>query len=176
MNTSLVNKIVFAAALALGLGATAAFAGGKAIKVGDSFPDFAGFKLEGNLPSSLKDKVVIVDFWASWCGPCKESFPALEELHKKYAEKGLVIVAVNVDEKEDAMKDFLKSNPVTFTIVRDATKKLVSTVNIASMPSSFVIGVDGKVSAVHKGFHGNETTKQYAQEIESLLNRNVASK
>ena len=175
MNTSLVKKTVFTAALALGLGVTASFAGGKAIKVGDTFPELAGFKLEGNLPD-LKDKVVIVDFWAPWCGPCKESFPALEALHKKYADKGLVIVAVNVDEKEDAMKDFLKNNPVTFTIVRDATKKLVGTANIASMPSSFVIGVDGKVASVHKGFHGNETAKQYAQEVEGLLSRNVASK
>jgi len=176
MNTLLVKKTILTGALALALGVTSALAGGKAIKVGDSFPDLNGFNLEGNLPADLKDKVVIVDFWASWCGPCKESFPAMEELHQKYGAKGLVIIAVNVDEDAGAMKEFLKSNTASFTIVRDAKKKLVSAANIASMPSSFVIGVDGKVSAIHKGFHGKETSKQYAQEIEALLSHNVASK
>lgn len=176
MNTSLVKKTMLAGALALAFTTVSALAGGKPIKVGDSFPDLAGFNLEGKLPEDLKGKVVIVDFWASWCGPCKESFPAMEELHQKYSDKGVVIVAVNVDEDAGAMKDFLKENKASFTIVRDAGKKLVSAANIASMPSSFVIGADGKVAAVHKGFHGKETAKQYSSEIDGLLGKTVASK
>ncbi|MFO1488513.1 MAG: redoxin family protein [Verrucomicrobiota bacterium] len=154
--------------------ATTAFAGGKGVKVGDAFPDLAGFGLEGKLPDNLKGKVVLVDFWASWCGPCKESFPAMDELQKKYADKGLVIIAVNVDEEVSAMKDFLKDHPATFTIVHDATKKLVGTVNIASMPSSLVIGRDGKVVSVHKGFHGKETLAQYQKEFDELLGATAA--
>jgi len=126
------------------------------------------------LPAELKGKVVLLDFWASWCGPCKESFPVMEELHKKYADKGLVILAVNVDETAAAMKDFLKEHPATFAIVHDATKKLVGTANISSMPSSFVLGTDGKVVAVHKGFHGKDTVKEYETEIEKLLSAVVA--
>ena len=125
-------------ALALGLASANVEAG--QIKVGDSFPDLAKFQLEGKLPEHLDGKVVIVDFWASWCGPCKDSFPAMEELQKTYGDKGLVILAVNLDEEKSAMEDFLKQNKVSFTVVRDASKKLVNAVNISSMPSSFIIG------------------------------------
>jgi cytochrome c biogenesis protein CcmG/thiol:disulfide interchange protein DsbE len=176
MNMSLVRKTIWAGAVALTLCTTSVFAGGKSIKVGDALPDLKTFGLEGALPADLKGKVLVLDFWASWCGPCKESFPALEDLHKKYGTKGLVVLAVNVDEKTADMKDFLKQHPVTFAIVHDATKKLVGTANISSMPTSFVIGTDGKVFSIHKGFHGKDTIKQYETEIEKLLNAEVAKK
>ena len=176
MNTSLINKITLAGALALTLCAATAFAGGKGIKVGDPFPDLAGFNLEGKLPADLKGKVVLVDFWASWCGPCKESFPAMEDLYQRYGDKGLVIVAVNVDETAGAMSDFLKEHKASFTILRDASKKLVSAANIPSMPSSFIVGPDGKVVSAHKGFHGKDTVKEYTDEIEGLLNKPVSNK
>ena len=117
-----------------------------------------------------------LDFWASWCGPCKESFPVMEDLHKKYGEKGFVILAVNVDENAAAMKDFLKEHAASFTIVHDATKKLVGTANISSMPTSFMLDKEGKIAAIHKGFHGKDTVKQYEAEIEKLLGTEVAKK
>jgi thiol-disulfide isomerase/thioredoxin len=172
---SLVKSTLLAGALALGIFSTTAFAGGKGIKVGDSFPELTTFGLEGKLPADIKGKVVVLDFWASWCGPCKESFPAMNDLQKKYADKGLVILAVNVDEKAESMKDFLKENSASFTIVHDATKKLVGTANISSMPTSFVLGKDGKVVAIHKGFHGKDTVKQYETEIEKLLGADVVA-
>jgi len=141
------------------------------IKVGDTFPALAGFKLEGKLPDTLKDKVVMIDFWASWCDPCKESFPAMEELHKTYGPKGLVIVAINVDENRPDMEEFLKKNAGTFAIVRDAAQKLVDKAGIATMPTSFLIDREGKVRFVHAGFRGDETKKKYKQEIESLLGK-----
>jgi thiol-disulfide isomerase/thioredoxin len=152
-------------ALIAGL-ATSAFAG---MKVGDTFPELAGFKLEGALPD-LKGKIVIVDFWASWCGPCKESFPAMNELQKKYGDK-LVIIAVNVDESAPDKEAFLKENTADFTIVRDAKQKLVDQVEIGTMPSSFVLGRDGKVQFVHSGYFGGESKKKYVQEIDSLLGK-----
>ena len=172
---SLIKNTLLAGALALGIFSTTAMAGGKAIKVGDLLPELNTFGLEGSLPTDLKGKVVVLDFWASWCGPCKESFPVMNDLQKKYGKKGLVILAVNVDEKAEAMKDFLKEHPASFTILHDATKKLVGTANISSMPTSFVLDKDGKVVAIHKGFHGKDTVKQYESEIEKLLSTEVAA-
>jgi thiol-disulfide isomerase/thioredoxin len=176
MNMSLVKKTLFASVLALSVCAPSAFAGGKALKVGDTLPDFATFQLEGKLPAELNGKVILLDFWASWCGPCKESFPVMEDLHKKYGEKGFVILAVNVDETSEAMKDFLKEHKASFTIVHDKTKKLVGTANISSMPTSFMLDKEGRIAAVHKGFHGKDTIKQYEAEIEKLLSTEVAKK
>ena len=137
-------------------------------KEGESFPDLAKYHLEGTLPD-LHGKIVLVDFFASWCEPCKESFPAMEELQQKYGDKGLVILAINVDKKKEDMEDFLKKHPVTFTILRDASNKLVNEVKIPTMPSSFLLDRNGKVVAFHRGFKGAETRKKYLEQIESLL-------
>ena len=166
MNTSPLKKLALAT-----LFAGTVFTAPAALNVGDNFLDLATFHLEGKLPDALKGKVVIVDFWASWCQPCKESFPAMNELQKKYGDKGLVIIAVNEDEEKSDMQDFLKANTATFTVVRDAKQKLVAMAGIQTMPSSFVLDDTGKVRFVHGGFHGAETRKQYEQEIESLLKK-----
>ena len=176
MNTSPFKKSILAGALALGFITATALAADKGIKAGDSFPDLTTFALEGKLPDTLKGKVVLVDFWASWCGPCKDSFPVMEELQTRFGSKGLVVLAVNLDEDSETMNDFLKKHPVTFNVARDAKKKLVGAVNIKSMPSSFILTPDGKVASVHKGFHGQETRAQYLKEIEELIAATLASK
>jgi thiol-disulfide isomerase/thioredoxin len=163
MNTSPFKKLALAALLA-GTFSTAH----AALKVGDTLPDLTTFKLDGKLPDSLKGKVVLVDFWASWCLPCAKSFPVLDELQKKYGDK-LVIVAVNVDEKAANMETFLKKHPVGFTVVRDGQQKLVAVVSPETMPTSFIFDGEGKVRFLHNGFHGEDTRKEYISEIESLL-------
>ena len=163
MNTSLFKKIMLPVLLA-GIVSTAS----AALKVGDTLPDLASFNLEGKLPDSLKGKVVIVDFWASWCLPCAKSFPVLDELQKKYGDR-LVILAVNVDEKKTNMDKFLEKHPVSFTVVRDAGQKLVAVAEPATMPTSFLLDGEGKVRFLHNGFHGEDTRKEYVTEIESLL-------
>jgi len=138
-------------------------------KQGEKLPDLASFHLEGKLPQELKGQVILLDFWASWCGPCKSSFPAMEELTKKYADQGLTIVAVSVDKKLENMQRFLKSEKVSFTVVRDAQQKLVAAADIHAMPTSFLIDRSGKIRFIHTGFNGDETTRQYVKEIEQLL-------
>jgi thiol-disulfide isomerase/thioredoxin len=141
---------------------------GAGLKVGDSLPDLAKFNLEGTLPET-KGKVVIVDFWASWCAPCKASFPVMDGLLKKYREKGLVIIAVNVDEDKSDMEKFLKKTPVTFSVVRDGQQKLVAAADVATMPTSFLIDREGKIRFTHVGFEGDKTRVEYEKQIEELL-------
>ena len=112
-------KFIPGLALAASLLCSASAAG---LKQGDSFPDLASFKLEGKPPEAMKDKVVMVDFWASWCDPCKESFPVMEELQKHYGPQGFIIIAVNVDENRADMEDFLKKNKASFTLLRSKNR------------------------------------------------------
>src|SRR5262245_27911915 len=86
------------------------------LRVGDTFPNLADFSLEGELPKSLPGKLVIVDFWASWCGHCRGTFPLMEKLHQRLEKRGLVIIAVNEDKSRAAMEEFLKQYRVSFNI------------------------------------------------------------
>ena len=142
------------------------------LKKGDPFPDFSKFKIEGALPD-IKGKVVLVDFWTPWCTVCKETFPVMNELQKKYGSQGLVIIAVNMDdhtkEAEASMKDFLKEHKPNFTVVWDVEQKLVEQVNVPTPPSSYIIGRDGKVIAVHAGYFGDKTKKEYEEELTAVL-------
>ena len=149
--------------------ALTALAGSKSVKVGDAFPDLSAFKLEGQLPDSLKGQVVFVDIWASWCGPCAKSFPALNELHRTYKDRGVTVLAVNVDEKKEAMDKFLGKYAAAFAVVRDAEHKLVTHLDVATMPTSFIVDREGKIRFIHSGYHGDQTRRQYVEEIESLL-------
>lgn len=97
-------------------------------------------------------KVVLLDFWASWCGPCRQSFPWMNEMHMKYQDDGLVIVAVNVDNDLEAANRFLSEYPAKFQIHFDGDKSLAREFEVVAMPSSFLIGRDGQVVEQHLGF------------------------
>ena len=124
-------------------------------------PDQAGNKVD---LSALKGKVVVVDFWASWCGPCRQEMPVLEELHKKYAEQGLVIVGVNIDSNPKKMNNFLRGTPASFRIVQDRKLAVAAKYEPSTMPSSYFIGKDGKIRYVHTGFQ-----KRDAADLESRI-------
>ena len=141
--------------------ASAAFTEGMAL------PDLGSFGLAGTLPS-LKGKVVYLDFWASWCGPCKASFPVLNSWHQKLSARGLVVLGVNVDEKEADMATFLKKNAISFPVVRDAQHKLVATADVKTMPTSFLIDRKGVIRHVHSGFHKQDEATLLSQ-INALL-------
>ncbi len=139
------------------------------LSTGDSFPRLDQFQLEGSLPETRGAKVVLVDFWASWCAPCKKSFPALNKLQQKFGAEGLTIIAVNVDEKQANMARFLEKNRADFAVVRDATQKLVATLAVETLPTSLLIDRDGKVRHIHRGFREDETLKLFEQQIAGLL-------
>jgi thiol-disulfide isomerase/thioredoxin len=97
-------------------------------------------------------KVVLVDFWASWCEPCRHSFPWMNDMQKKYADEGLVIVAVNVDNDRAAAQRFLEENPTELEIRYDDDRSLVRRFEVVAMPSSFLLDGNGQLVEQHLGF------------------------
>jgi thiol-disulfide isomerase/thioredoxin len=139
------------------------------IQVGDKFPSFDATALAGGKLPDTDGKVTLVDFWASWCAPCKMSFPIYAQLHANYESRGLVIVAVSADENQSAFDAFVKKQSPPFTTLRDKTHQLVSQVKVPAMPTCYLLGRDGRVRFVHRGFHGAETDQEIRREIDALL-------
>ncbi len=118
--------------------------------------------------SAHEGKVVVVDFWASWCVPCRRSFPWLNDMHARYADQGLVIIGVNLDTDRDDAMAFLAEYPADFHIHFDAGAGLAKDYGVEAMPSSFVIGRDGQVKARHLGFKVKRTAEYEAILVEAL--------
>jgi len=131
----------------------------RAVEVGQPAPDFTVIDATGKplQLASLRGKMVYVDFWASWCAPCRRSFPWMNAMHEKYGASGLMIVGINVDKKRDAAERFLAQVPAKFTIGYDEAGATPARYAIKAMPSSVLIDAQGKVAFVHAGFRDEET-------------------
>ncbi|MBT4521408.1 MAG: TlpA family protein disulfide reductase [Halieaceae bacterium] len=118
--------------------------------------------------SNLKGKVVYLDFWASWCGPCRISLPALERIYRDLKEQGLEVLAVGVDEhKRDALA-FLKDFPVSYPVVWDSSGDTPSRYQVPGMPTAFLIDRNGIVREVHIGFRKSDAEALRAKIVELL--------
>lgn len=140
--------------------------------IGKSAPLFSGKSSTGESISlsDYKDKVVILDFWASWCKPCKEEFPFLIDFYGQNSGKDFSILAVNIDNESSNAVKFLNSlnKEIPYKIIFDSESKIPPLYNIESMPSVFVIDKKGIVRFVHIGFTSGDKEK-YKNEIEKLL-------
>ncbi|TAL22253.1 MAG: TlpA family protein disulfide reductase [Nitrospirae bacterium] len=137
---------------------------------GDIAPDFTLKQINGKAVSlaDYKGKVVLVEFWATWCPPCKELAPILNEIHKRYKDKGLVILAlVSEDEGEEAITSFIKEQGITYTVVL-ADQQTTRRYGISGIPASFVINKEGRVVNMHMG-NTQGIMQELAVEIEGLL-------
>ncbi|WP_259367114.1 MULTISPECIES: TlpA disulfide reductase family protein [unclassified Colwellia] len=115
-----------------------------------------------------RGQVVYLDFWASWCGPCRKSFPWMNEMQQKYRDQGFVIISVNVDAEKTLAKEFLLENPANFLVIYDPEGDIAQQFNIQGMPSSLLIDKQGKVQQAHTGFFTNKV-KLYETQLMALL-------
>lgn len=121
--------------------------------------------------AALSGKVVYVDFWASWCGPCKQSFPFMNELQAKYRAQGLEVLAINLDAKRDDADKFLAQVPAQFNLAFDARGEVAKRFEVKGMPSSYVVGRDGKIVAVHRGFKDDDRKELEARIAQALVSK-----
>jgi len=117
----------------------------------------------------FRGRVVIVDFWASWCAPCRQSFPWLDDLQARYAEDGLVVIGINVDANASDARAFLDEFPVRFRIIEDSDGTIAKEFDVIAMPSSYVFGRDGKLIARHLGFRSRDI-----DEYEAVIRQSLA--
>jgi cytochrome c biogenesis protein CcmG/thiol:disulfide interchange protein DsbE len=132
----------------------------------------AGVATAGDGPvdlAALKGKVVYVDFWASWCVPCRQSFPWMNAMHRQYGNSGLDVVAVNMDQTRADADAFLQKYPAEFSVRFDPTGQLAPTFHVRGMPTSALLGRDGKVLLVHEGFRDKDKAA-LEQAIRTALN------
>lgn len=118
--------------------------------------------------SELRGEVVMLNFWASWCGPCRQEMPLLEKIHKKYKRLGFTLLGVNVEENSTDAKNYLKDVKVTFPILFDKTQKTSKLYDVSAMPTTILIDRNGNKRFIHKGYKpGYEN--DYKKQIKKLL-------
>lgn len=116
----------------------------------------------------LEGDLIWVDFWASWCAPCRRSFPWLNEMQSRYGPAGLQVIGVNVDKERELATEFLDETPATFTISYDPEGRLAESYDVQAMPSSFLIDRSGTILARHYGFK-LANSDEYERSIEAAL-------
>lgn len=159
--------------LALGLGcATAKAPPAPAEALSLQLPDLQGQTVD---LASARGKVVLVDFWATWCKPCEASFPFYAELLERHQKQGFELWAVSVDVDDQAVQAFLQTHPVPFRILRDPEGKVPERLDLRTMPTAFLVGRDGHVRLVHAGFVDDDRLTLDAAVVAALAEPAVAT-
>jgi len=129
----------------------------------DSAPTESVFDIQ-----KYEGKIVYLDFWASWCIPCRKSFPWMNKIQAQYSSDKLVVITINLDKKKELATNFLKEYPANFQVFYDPEGKLAKKYQIRGMPSSILFDATGKPVAAHKGFFSRSIPK-YEAEIKDLI-------
>jgi len=161
------NRIAaIAAALALAL---PALAGSGAGGPGPA-PSFTLASRSGGEVSlaHYKGQVVMINFWASWCGPCRQEMPLLESIYRKYGKMGFTLLGVNVEPDSQAANAWLKQTPVSFPILYDKDSKVSKLYDVAGMPSTVIIDRSGKLRMLHRGYKPGDEN-EYLDSIRALI-------
>jgi peroxiredoxin len=118
--------------------------------------------------AQYKGQVVMLNFWASWCGPCRQEMPLLESIYKKYNRLGFTLIGVNVEPDSNAANDWLKQTPVSFPILYDKESRVSKMYDVAGMPSTVIIDRAGKVRVLHRGYKPGDEN-EYLDSIRTLV-------
>ncbi|NOX77166.1 MAG: TlpA family protein disulfide reductase [Gammaproteobacteria bacterium] len=118
--------------------------------------------------SELRGEVVMINFWASWCAPCRQEMPLLEAMYDKYADLGFTLLGVNVEEDSSQATDLLREIPVSFPVLFDNTNRVSKLYNVVAMPSTILVDRDGNMRYLHRGYlPGYED--EYVKQIKELI-------
>lgn len=158
--------------ITLGLSIWLAFAPpARAVEVGQPAPavDLPGTPMASQL-ADLRGRYVYVDFWASWCGPCRLSFPWMSALQARYPASRLTVLTINLDKQRRDAERFLQHNPAGFAVAFDPSGESAKRFDLKTMPSSFLIGPDGQVLWAHRGFTLDERA-ELDRQIDRLVQK-----
>lgn len=145
-----------------------------AVDLGSVAPNAPLKELAGTEPGKLsgiadyKGNLVYLDFWASWCGPCRQSLPIMNKIREQYAEYGFEVVAVNVDENLDDALGFLEQYPVSYPVLLDPEGKMPAMYDVQGMPTAYLIDRKGVIIYKHEGFKKSDEAK-----IEAMIKENL---
>jgi peroxiredoxin len=118
--------------------------------------------------SQYKGQVVMVNFWATWCGPCQQEMPLLDQMYKKYKPAGFTLIGVNVDKESPAVKELLARKPVSFPVLLDPANQVSKAYHVDEMPSSVIIDRKGQIRYVHRGYKPGDEN-DYQDRIRQLI-------
>src|ERR1700679_3701865 len=159
-------KMLRRCALAVLVIASAAFAA----DAGGPAPAFTLAALDGGQGAldQVKGPVVIVNFWATWCGPCQQEMPLLDQMYKKYKPAGFTLIGVNVDKDAPPVKELLARKPVSFPVMLDPANKVSKDYHVDEMPSSVIIDRKGEIRYIHRGYKPGDEN-DYQDRIRQLI-------
>ncbi len=118
--------------------------------------------------AQYKGQVVMINFWASWCGPCRQEMPLLESIYKKYNKLGFVLLGVNVEPDSNAANNWLKQTPVSFPVLYDKESKVSQLYDVAGMPTTVFIDRKGNLRMIHKSYRPGDEN-EYMDNVKSLI-------
>jgi peroxiredoxin len=131
--------------------------------VGSPAPEFTARSMDGRAVSlsDFEGRVMIVDFWTTWCPSCVEELPVLQEVDRRYSNQEVVVLAVDIGESEAEVRRFLNDNDLDLTVLLDSTEQIAAVYNIRSIPTTFIVDPSGKIDAVHFGSVSASQLDQY---------------
>ncbi len=141
-----------------------------ALDIGQSAPDFTLKSIQGknlNL-AEQRGQIIVINFWASWCGPCRKEMPILQTFHNKYKNLGVSVWGVNVEQENQAGQDFLADLNLSFPIFFDSSNTISADYQVEAMPTTVIVDRSGKVRYVFRGYK-NGYEKKYAKAIKTLI-------